>query len=174
MNNPHFLLTSDHVLTICSSVNRQDNQIQALLSTTSNTVLPLHRLRSAKPFIRYKNEQQGYFCSIIIRAFAMVTDLLRFIHLVMFCYQWWTQLATPFSQSLCKQLCAERNQDLSLRLVSTQSLWASPGTAAMAGAWWLRTTSTTHSRYLSEHLGDTTYFLWHRHKMCRWGPGDMV
>lgn len=155
MNNSHFLFTSYHLLTICSSVNWENNQIQALLSATPNNLLSLHQLRSAKPFIRCKNEWKGYFSSIIIRTFTMVTDLLWFIHLVMF----YLIINGEFNSLLpsCKadvNSFVQRGTRASrLCLVSTCSLWASPGIGLRTGTRWLRTTNTYY-RNLSEHPGD--------------------
>lgn len=166
MNNPHFLLTSDHLLTICSSVNWEDKQIQALLSTTPNNLLSLHQFRSVKPFLECKNERKGYFCSIITRAFTMVTDLWRFVHLVVFYLINNAELNSllPSNKAYVNSFVWRGTRASDCRLVSTGSPWASAGTAPMAGTRWLRNTCTTPSRNLSEaswryHLLPTSHWL---------------
>lgn len=54
--------------TICSSVNWEDSQTQALSFLPLLTISSLHQFRTAKPFIRCRNEWKGYFRSIICRA----------------------------------------------------------------------------------------------------------
>lgn len=161
-----FLLTSDNLLTICSSVNQEDNQIPAFLSTTPNNRLSLYQFRFAKPFIRCKNERKGYFSSMIIRAFTMVTDLLRFIHLVMFYLIINGELHSllPSHKAYVKSFVQRGTGASDCGWSVHRSVCASPGTVPMAGTCWVRTTGTTRSRNLSEHLGDTTYLLWHHQK----------